>query len=321
MIDVVIPVYNVEKYIDRCMASVLNQTYKEINIILVDDGSTDNSGKICDRYEAEYNNVTVYHKTNGGLSSARNYGIDKSTAEYISFVDSDDYINKHWFENLYQAIQKYDADMVCAGATLVYDESDVGADSDLSQPVSMESVSREEMYRRMFAQIGIDVSMWSKLFKREVFQNIRFPFGELYEDMQTIEAIMEVCQRLVVTDDKGYFYYQRSDSIMYGAMSEKRMKLVTCMEGLYDRMIEKYPKAVEAARTRCVRCCIHVYNRAIFDRNYKEQEGLLRKKIKNQKRFVKTSQYFEFHEKVAVELIAINKGIYKTFLKVYRRSK
>lgn len=321
MIDVIIPVYNVEKYIDRCIMSVINQTYKDINIILIDDGATDQSGTICDKYAAKYDNITVYHKENGGLSSARNYGIDKSTADYISFVDCDDYLNKKWYENLYQAIRKYDADMVSAGVTLVYDKTDTGADEDLLPPVKIEEVDKAEMYRRMFAQDVVDVSVCTKLFKAKVFQNIRFPLGELYEDMQTIEAIVETCEKLVVAEDRGYFYYQRPGSIMYGAMDIRRMKLISCMEGLYDKMAKKYPKAVEAARARRVRCYIHVYNRAIFDKNYRDQVKVLQDKIRNEKKFVRECNYFRLHEHLAVELICMNTTLYKFFLKLYRRSK
>lgn len=321
MIDVVIPVYNTAEYIKRCLESIFKQTYKELNIILVDDGSTDNSGTICDEYAAKYDNITAYHKANGGLSSARNYGIEHSNAEYISFVDCDDYLNKYWYENLYQAIQKYDADMASAGATLVYDKSNTGADETLLQPVRIEEVDKAEMYRRMFAQDVVDVSVCTKLFKAKVFQSIRFPVGELYEDMQTIEAIVEACDKLVVVEDKGYFYYQRPGSIMYGDMDIKRMKLVSCMEGLCDKMAEKYPKALDAARTRCIRCYIHVYNRAIFDNDYKEQARLLRKKIKNERAYVAKSQYMKKHEMIAVWLIMINTAVYKLFLKIYRRNK
>lgn len=319
MIDVIIPVYNVEKYIDRCMESVLNQTYKDLKVILVDDGSTDKSGAICDEYARRYENVTVYHKANGGLSSARNYGIQKSTAEYIAFIDSDDYVNIHWFEELYTVAQRYDADMVCAGVTMVYDTTNVGMREEMPKDVGAEKVDKSEMYRRMFAQIGVDVSMYTKLFKLKVFDDIRFPDGELYEDMQIIEKLTESCNTLVVSDYKGYFYYQRQGSIMYSGMNNKRMKLISCMENLKNTMEIKYPKAAEAAKTRYVRCVLHVFNRAIYDVGFEAQARELLAIIRREKIFVRKCRYFELHEKVAVEMIAINVSMYKGFLKLYRR--
>ena len=321
MIDVIIPVYNTSKYLSRCMNSLLNQTYTQFNVILVNDGSTDNSGELCDKYASEHENISAYHKENGGLSSARNYGIEKSTAEYITFVDPDDYVNKHWLEVLWKAMDKYDADMVSAGVTMVYDTSDVGADDDTYGLAYSELIEKDEAYRRMFAQLDIDVSMCTKLFKRKIFDEIRFPIGELYEDMQVIGQVVEACERIVAMDNKGYFYYQRAESIMYGSMSEKRMKLVSCMESLHEQMDKRYPKAEEAARTRCVRCYIHVFNRTIFDDAFKAQEEELRKKIVQEKKFVRKGQYFGRHEKVAVEMIALNVGLYKLFLKIYRRNK
>lgn len=321
MIDIIVPVYNTAEYIDRCLKSILNQTYKELNIILVDDGSTDKSGVICDEYAEKYASVTVYHKTNGGLSSARNYGIDHSTAEYVAFVDCDDYLNKNWYENLYQAMRRHNADMVSAGATLVYDKSNSGAEDDLTHQIKSEEVGKAEVYRRMFAQLDIDVSVCTKLFKRKIFESIRFPLGELYEDMQIIGDIVEACGIIAVVHDKGYFYYQRQGSIMYGDMDAKRMKLVTCMENWYDRMKKAYPEAAEAARTRCIRCYIHVYNRAIFDDRYKREAKELCRKIKNERAYVAKSQYMKKHEMIAVWLIMINTAVYKLFLKIYRRNK
>lgn len=316
MIDVVIPVYNVEKYIDRCMESVINQTYKDLKVILVDDGSTDRSGAICDEYARRYKNVTAYHKANGGLSSARNYGIEKSTAEIVTFVDSDDFVHRDYLKRLLIAMEKAGADMIISGLTDVWDNSVI------NEPVDDEVVEVPELgevIRRVFAQENIDVSSCAKLYKRSLFENIRYPEGEIYEDMKVIIKLLEAADKVAVTSYSGYYYYQREGSIMRGEMSNDRITLMETMEKYMVYVAENYPQANDAVRTRYIRCGFHVLNRALFDNDYKDYAMSLKKMLCANSIYIWCSGNFRKHEKLAVLLLGMNIGIYKNMLGRYRK--
>lgn len=316
MIDVVIPVYNVEKYIDRCMESVINQTYKDLEVILVDDGSTDRSGAICDEYARRYENVTAYHKANGGLSSARNYGIEKSTAEIVTFVDSDDFVHRDYLKRLLIAMEKAEADMIISGLTDVWDNSVI------NEPVDDEVVEVPELgevIRRVFAQENIDVSSCAKLYKRSLFENIRYPEGEIYEDMKVIIKLLEAADKVAVTSYSGYYYYQREGSIMRGEMSKDRITLMETMEKYMVYVAENYPQANDAVKTRYIRCGFHVLNRALFDNDYKDYAMSLKKRLCANSIYIWCSGNFRKHEKLAVLLLGINIGIYKKMLGRYRK--
>lgn len=316
MIDVIIPVYNVEKYIDRCMESVINQTYKDLKVILVDDGSTDRSGAICDEYARRYKNVTAYHKANGGLSSARNYGIEKSTAEIVTFVDSDDFVHRDYLKRLLIAMEKAEADMIISGLTDVWDNSVI------NEPVDDEVVEVPELgevIRRVFAQENIDVSSCAKLYKRSLFENIRYPEGEIYEDMKVIIKLLEAADKVAVTSYSGYYYYQREGSIMRGEMSNDRITLMETMEKYMVYVAENYPQANDAVKTRYIRCGFHVLNRALFDNDYKDYAMNLKKRLCANSIYIWCSGNFRKHEKLAVLLIGINIGIYKKMLGRYRK--
>lgn len=222
MISVIVPIYNVEKYLIKCIESIINQTYKNLEIILVDDGSPDNCPSICDEYAKKDDRIKVIHKENGGLSDARNVGIDASTGEYLAFVDSDDYISCDMLEKLYCRIVKDESDLAICNLNYV-DESDRILDVGTIQVEDKlvdEIVFWNELYGVNYAYC---VVAWNKLYRRKLFENVRYEKGRLHEDEYIIHQIVSQCNRISFLKDKCYNYLQRSDSIMGKSFSVKRL--------------------------------------------------------------------------------------------------
>ena len=216
LISVIIPVYNVEKYIYKCVESIKNQTYKNLEIILVDDGSPDNCPQICDELSKSDSRIKVIHKKNGGLSDARNTGIKKSSGEYIFFADSDDYVEITIIEKLYNALKASQADMSICGYRLV-DESG----NELSKHNKFESreFTKSEVLQAMADRtynwiLGV---AWNKLYKRSLFNNISYPKGKLHEDDYVSHELYNLCEKVCVINENLYNYVQRNGSIINSA--------------------------------------------------------------------------------------------------------
>ena len=213
-ISVIVPVYKVEKYLNKCVDSILVQTYDNFELILVDDGSPDNCGQICDEYAQKDSRVKVIHKENGGLSSARNAGLDVATGDYIGFVDSDDYISPVMYEKLLKASDENDADLVICGVEKVDEYGN--AITDQCNELASGVISKKEAFNIWFC-----VTVWNRIYKANVFKNIRFPLGKLHEDEFVAHLVYENSSKIYFIPDKLYFYLQRTDSIM-GATEDVR---------------------------------------------------------------------------------------------------
>lgn len=210
-ISVIIPVYNVEQYLKKCLDSVLAQSIKNYEIILVDDGSTDSSGYICDQYASTDDRITVIHKHNGGLSDARNIGYEASVGDYIFFLDSDDWIEQNALEMLFDTAKKYGADIVISNFFYAYDDHfeiacSISETSVLNREQAMSELIREKMFQS-FA--------WGKLFKRDLLIGVPFPVGKLYEDIYWAHIIFDKISKAVFIPESLCNYYQRPDSITH----------------------------------------------------------------------------------------------------------
>lgn len=210
LISIIIPVYKVEKYLEKCIESVLKQTYTNLQIILVDDGSPDNCGKICDEYAKKDPRIEVIHKVNGGLSDARNVGIAKAKGKYIGFVDSDDYIKEDMYEILINLIKEYDADVSICN---LYDVID-GKEYIRNNENGIQEYSRLEILKEVLLDKNIQSYAWNKLYKKELFDEIKYPIGKKYEDIGTTFYVFEKCNKIVVTSEPEYYYLKRSDSLV-----------------------------------------------------------------------------------------------------------
>lgn len=230
LISVIVPVYRVEPYLDRCVRSILSQTHRELEVILVDDGSPDNCGKICDAFAAEDDRVKVIHKENGGLSSARNAGLAAATAELIGFVDSDDHIAPHMYETLLQALTETGADMSLCNFTYV-DEATGQADEERTKasPLKAGVLDRQQALSALNIagwNYHFYVTAWNKLYNRQVLGENPFPVGKLHEDEFAAHHVFSRCEKVVVVEDSLYWYMQRQGSIMQAGTSIRSLDAV-----------------------------------------------------------------------------------------------
>jgi len=213
LVSVIVPVYKVEQYLDRCIQSILCQTYRNLEVILVDDGSPDKCGYICDSYKEKDKRIKVIHKQNGGLSSARNAGIIMAKGDYLSFIDSDDWITIDMFEYMVTLIKQYQADIVSISYLLT---------EDVNQKIPSRmriKVMNKEKALEYFMETGMqhrvsDYPAWGKLFKRYLFKEIRFPVGTLYEDYPTNVQLIMKCNTYVKSSKICYLYFQGGQSIV-----------------------------------------------------------------------------------------------------------
>ena len=318
LVTIVVPIYNVEKYLKKCIESILNQTYKNLEIILVDDGSTDKCGKICDEYSLKDSRIKIIHKKNGGLSEARNYGIENANGNYITFIDSDDYLDGEFIENILKIALETKADLVISGLKNVYEkQKDVCADNNKYYA----KLSKEETYYKVLTQKDIDVTANAKLYKKEIFETIRYPVGELYEDIKIIDKIIEKANTIVYTKYKGYFYLQRTGSIMYSAISKEKFVLIETMENLLMFIEKKYPKIKNAAVRRYVYCNYHILGRAILDNNYYDICKSLRNNILEYKNLIFKEKIYNAKEKIATLILELGLRPYQVFWKIYSKIK
>lgn len=208
LISVIVPVYKVEKYIHRCVDSILAQTFTNFELFLVDDGSPDNCGRICDEYAENDDRIIAIHKENGGLSDARNVALDRITGEYVTFIDSDDYVTDNHVETLYNAIMSTNADIAVANITSF---SDNRTDLTFYQPAKeIKLLEGNAVFETIYQPCAC-----AKLYKRSVFDDIRYPDGRLYEDTFVYHDVLAKINCLVLTGVNTYFYLVREDSIMH----------------------------------------------------------------------------------------------------------
>ena len=237
LISVVVPVYNVENYLVRCLESIRNQTYPNLEIILVDDGSTDSCPQICDNYAGMDSRVKVLHKKNGGLSSAKNAGINSACGTYIGIVDSDDYIHPDMYLDLWGKLKQTDSDIAVCGIERVYDDN--GIQRENKETARHVYSGREAVINIFDAELYLpSVVAVNKLYKKELFEDIRYPEGKLHEDEFTTYRLFYKSNKVVYTMLPYYYYYQRSNSIM------GKRKSVFSPDGLeaYERMSDFFSR-------------------------------------------------------------------------------
>ena len=228
-ISVIIPVYKVEQYLHRCINSVINQTYKNLEIILVDDGSPDNSGEICEELAQKDSRIKVYHKDNGGLSDARNYGTGKSNGDYITFIDSDDYIAPNYLEYLYNLLRKNNADISCCCMQVTED--------DTTEFSVNHSIPAEQLLTGCEACVGllgelymVLVTACGKLYKSDIVKKYPFPVGKKHEDEATTCKYYYESEKVVIGNQCLYAYYQNGSSITHTKGSKLNLDAIWALE-------------------------------------------------------------------------------------------
>ena len=236
-VSVIVPVYNVEKYLKKCLDSIINQTYKDLEIIIVNDGSNDNSHKIINKYLKKDKRIKYFYKENGGLSSARNYGIEKSTGDFIAFIDSDDYINLNMIELMVNKMVLENSDVCICD---IIDESEDGTINSILKGVNFNDITIENVLLSL-------PSACNKIFKKDIL-NIEFPKDKYYEDLGTIQIILSNCSSISYLNKPLYHYIQRSGSIMHQKKYNKKLEdIFYILERLYtnNSLKAKYEEELE----------------------------------------------------------------------------
>ena len=242
LISVIIPIYNVEPYMQKCVDSVLSQTYKNIEIILVDDGSTDSCGEICDLYADKDKRITVIHKENGGLSDARNAGIERIKGKYVTFIDSDDWVEPNYVECLYRLISENNADVsVC---DFYYIDKDKRVYNSPAKDGNVFIWNRETALKMLLTSNKMVTSAWGKLYKSKYFKEggIRYPKGKLYEDIPVTYEILLEANKIIFGNYVLYYYFIRPQSISNMAFSSKTMHAVEHLESVIPKILQQFPK-------------------------------------------------------------------------------
>ena len=216
MISIIVPVYDVEPYIHQCIDSIINQTYKDLEILLIDDGSPDNCGAICDEYAKQDSRIRVFHTENKGLSAARNLGLKEAKGEYIGFVDSDDWIEPDMYEVLLRELEENEANVCICGHYAEY------ADKISALHPSKAVYTTEEAFRALL-EWKYKSSVWNKLYQRECFRNITFPEGRYYEDIQTTLLVLMQSPKIVLISESEYHYRQYREGSISSNCSAKNL--------------------------------------------------------------------------------------------------
>ncbi len=295
-ISVIVPIYKVEDYIDECISSIRNQTYRDLEIILVDDGSPDRSADICDRHAQQDDRITVIHKKNGGLSDARNAGLSIATGDYYYFVDSDDRLPPSSIEDVYLLAKKNNVQMVIAGFER-FDENNNVFFSTETNGVYVSVMDQRELVKD-FCRDGCRA--WAVLYKRQIHEGIYFPVGEINEDEAIVFEIMERVTTAVVTNRVVYSYRCREESITTSPFSLKKLIWVKHCEQNFNWIVEKYPEFTELAAERFAGSISWAFREiALCNEKYPVQIKELKSKLKE---YCQNFQKCDLEKKIRLRL-------------------
>ncbi|WP_454947502.1 glycosyltransferase family 2 protein [Gemella sanguinis] len=311
-ISVIVPVYNVEQYLERCVDSIINQTYTNLEIILVNDGSTDNSGKLCDELAKKDERIRVIHKENGGLSDARNRGIDESESDLVGFIDSDDYIDSDMYEVLLKNLNDTDADLsMCA----LYDVYNNTPEAQVTNKETWKLSSEQAIRMVMEAKI-LSVTAVNKLYRKSLFTDLKFEVGKIAEDAFIMIKLLDKCEKIVATNEKKYYYVHRENSITTQKFSTKFLNVIEAYEQNSNIILEKYPKLKDVAQTRMNWAYFYVLDRLLLDDNYndKELENKLISYLKNHRKDILNDPLFTKGRKIGFIALLLSRNLYRKLI-------
>ncbi|WP_300782162.1 glycosyltransferase family 2 protein [uncultured Acetatifactor sp.] len=315
LISVVLPIYNVEKYLPVCMKSLLSQTYKNLEIILVDDGSSDGCIGLCNGYAQQDKRVVVYHKQNGGLSDARNYGVEHARGEYIAYVDPDDYVDLDYIEYLYYILKKYNVEMSVCQHRVHFNAGTV----DERGKKGDEEVTVSECLKRMLYHDVIDTSAWAKLYHRDLFQTVRYPIGKIYEDTATTYRLMMECDRIAIGYESKYNYIFHENSIINSKFQINKLDLIEATDYMAQNIKKRYPELEEAAVRRQVYARFSILNQMLEVPGYSEIRSELMLFIKKHKKDIFHNKEVPKRDKAGMVLLLLNYRLYKFCWLQYRK--
>ena len=276
-ISVIVPVYNVKDYLERCFNSIIHQTYQNLEIILIDDGSTDGSGELCDELSKRDGRVRVVHKQNGGLGSARNAGMEKATGDVFSFIDSDDWIEKEMYQCMMQLMCHDQSQIVACGIKRVTEEGKISFYNDSFNEIIC--YTTEEALRELPKNVRISNSMCNKLFSRETIENLRINETIYFEDNPFTPQCIARAERVSYIAEPFYCYFERAGSISREVFSVKEFDRVIADKMRLDFYHDYFPQCEDAAAIAYIGTCLKVYAQSRGNLRVKEQRKQLKKEL------------------------------------------
>ena len=311
-ISVIIPIYNVEKYLKRCIESIIKQTYSNLEIILVDDGSPDGCAKICDEYKNKDERIVVIHKKNGGLSDARNAGLKVATGVIISYIDSDDYVDLDMYEKMTKAMEEKNADIVVCGTNIDYEDGHTKVKCEKEE----KSFNREEALIELNSFKSFDMAVWNKLYKREVVDKIEFPVGKKSEDYFVMYQYFARAKKVVIINQAKYHYFQRSNSISRG--KNVTHDYIEGSKSQKEFFKKNFPDLNYVGNTAYAFSYIATYNRYIKNelKMTNEMKKEFKKEVRKYLKDINGNSHISRSKKIQATLFSYSLFIYKIALKV-----
>lgn len=316
LISIIIPIYNVEDYLSACIESIMKQTYNNLEIILVDDGSPDSSPEICDRYEKIDNRIKVIHQKNKGLSGARNTGINVSKGKYLIFVDSDDTVESSMAEELYKCLKKYNCKMAACNRNYVFEDgTTICKTKDKINTVFEFDEAIKEMNKFYF----FDMSAWAKIYDRELFAEIRFPQGKLSEDYFVMYKLIDLAQKVGYTSLPLYNYLQRTSSISRN--KKINHDFIEAARNQMKYLDQKYPELKEMAHTAYASANLTVYDFYLKNgvKCPKDKMKEFKNEVKKNIQYVRNNKDISKAKRIQLELFIKSSILYKWTFIVYRK--
>ena len=311
-ISIIVPVYNVEAYLERCVESILKQTYTNLEILPVNDGSTDKSGELCDKLALRDHRIRVIHKENGGLSDARNRGIDEASSNLIGFIDSDDYIDEDMYETLYRQMVASKADLSMCGHYDVYHQI---PEKQVAEIKTWELMPEEAIKMVMEAKI-LSVTAVNKLYKKALFEQLRFRIGKIAEDAFIMVDLIHQCSKIVATNEKKYYYVHRENSITTQKFSLKFLNVIEAYEQNAKIISENYPDLYDVAIMRLNWAYFYVLDRLLVDNDFKDKvlEDRLISYLKKNKKSILMDSRFTRARKMSFLALCLSRKLYLKIL-------
>lgn len=316
-ISIIVPVYNVERYLKQCLDSIANQTYRDLKVILIDDGSTDSSGRICDDFCNSDSRFCVIHKENGGVSTARNTGLDAVTSKYIGFVDPDDWIDESMFEILYKDMTEYGVDMVMCSHYEVCDSEHILREVEREGIVS----SDEALYYHLE---NLRAYLWCRLYRREVFEGKRFIEGRTFEDVSIMHHLIMSCNEIYFESRPLYYYrVNRLQSIVSTNTSENLKNYYAACIGLVKDIKKQKPEfvgracriAVIAYLSRCKKLTVN----GKLTSQEKKELGAYKKVLLNELKGIHYQSNLLLKERVELYFVMVSPAFFNRLCRLYRK--
>ncbi|WP_304682750.1 glycosyltransferase family 2 protein [Lactobacillus taiwanensis] len=320
LITVIVPIYNVENYLKKCLNSIINQQYKKLEILLIDDGSTDLSGKIADEYAVKDNRIKVVHKENGGLSDARNYGLKIMTGEYVTFIDSDDYVTEDYVSYMYGLLEKtnFKASLALCSLINVYSSTDRLQDNGNQTEVVLSGKKCIEM---MCYHDLVDTCAYAKLGKRELYTNDFFPKGKLFEDIGSTYKLFLQCDKVACGFKGKYYYVIRPNSIVTSGFSSKKLELLAMTDQMAQAVVTTYPDLQKAVLRRQVYARFSTLNQTLHSENARQDQQMLINYIRKNKKAVLQDSKAPRRDKLAYRLLQLGLPFYRFAWLTYEKRK